>query len=73
MSDALNLTDVLNKIHKSEDGDKIKVEQILDTFKHRGYGPLLLVPALISILPTGAIPGVPAITKIKSPPYFTYI
>ncbi len=41
------------------DGDRPTVRDLLETFDSRSYGPLLLVPALIALLPTGGIPGVP--------------
>ncbi|WP_300555437.1 exopolysaccharide biosynthesis protein [Maricaulis sp.] len=43
-----------------EEGDEaLCVGDILNALAHRSYGPLLLLPALISVLPIiGAIPGV---------------
>ncbi len=48
-----------------EDTDKtVTVEDVVSSFKERGFGPLLLVPSLMVLLPTGAIPGVPTICGI---------
>ena len=58
----MELTDILKKIHDDTEGDSIKAGEIVDAFKHRGYGPLLLAASLLCVLPTGAIPGVPTIT-----------
>lgn len=44
---------------KAENHRKIPVETIVEEVETSGFGPMLLVPALIIILPTGAIPGVP--------------
>lgn len=41
------------------EGDSVSVGTILSALAHRSYGPLLLLPALISILPViGALPGI---------------
>lgn len=41
------------------EGDTVSVGLILSALAHRSYGPLLLLPALISILPIiGALPGI---------------
>jgi hypothetical protein len=37
--------------------EKVSLESLLDTLDSRSHGPMLLVPALISISPIGAIPG----------------
>ena len=39
----------------------VSVEDVIETFGSRSYGPFLLVPALIEISPLGAVPGVPTI------------
>lgn len=59
-----NLTEILSDLHEGFDEEQIKMGQIVSHFEDRGFGPLLLVPALIAVLPTGAIPGVPAICAI---------
>lgn len=56
-----NLTEILSDIQEDIDGDEIRLGEIVSRFEGRGFGPLLLAPALIAILPTGAIPGVPTI------------
>lgn len=62
MSDSLALTGTLDAIRDDTQGrDKISVEDIVHALEARGYGPLLMAPALITILPTGAIPGMPDI------------
>lgn len=41
------------------DGNSITVGELVDRLAHRSFGPLLLLPALISVLPgVGALPGV---------------
>lgn len=59
-----NLTEILSDIRDDIEGDEIKLGEIVARFEDRGFGPLLLVPAMIAVLPTGAIPGVPAICAI---------
>lgn len=60
--EAHSLSDTLDKLlAETEDQTKVSIRDILTTFKHRGFGPLILVPALIGALPTGMIPGVPSV------------
>lgn len=42
----------------------VSVGDVVSQFESRGFGPLLMLPALIALLPTGAIPGVPSICGI---------
>ncbi|AXR06879.1 exopolysaccharide biosynthesis protein [Salinimonas sediminis] len=57
------ITGFLDKL--VEDTERtVTVEDVVSTFKERGFGPLLMIPSLIALLPTGAIPGVPSICGI---------
>jgi len=59
------LTATLEAIRdETEQGEHINVEELMAALNSRGYGPLLIGPALITVLPTGAIPGVPAISAL---------
>ena len=51
--------DLLEDLLDQKDSEKISLGDIVETFENRGFGPLLVVPALVALLPTGAIPGVP--------------
>jgi len=57
----VNLSDVLKKIADDTSGDKITIKDVVEKLESRGYGPLLIAPALLAILPTGAVPGIPSI------------
>lgn len=59
MSDSANLTGVLDELQTGIDGDRITLGMMLASLENRGFGALLLGPALIALLPTGAVPGVP--------------
>ncbi|MEM9015599.1 MAG: exopolysaccharide biosynthesis protein [Verrucomicrobiota bacterium] len=59
-----NLTEILVDLQEDFESEKITLGEIVEEFEGRGFGPLLLAPSLIAILPTGAIPGVPAICAI---------
>lgn len=59
-----NLTEILDDLHEGFDESRITMGEIVEHFDDRGFGPLLLAPALIAVLPTGAIPGVPAICAV---------
>lgn len=59
--------DVIDRISDAADhaGDgKVTIGRLLDEIGHRSHGPLLLVPALIALLPTGAVPTVPTIMGV---------
>lgn len=58
---AKNLTGLLDDIESVVKGRNISLGDIVGHFKSRGFGPLLLIPALLLILPTGAIPMVPSL------------
>lgn len=60
----MKLTDLLDHIqHQTGSGD-LKAGDVVESLNSRGYGPLLLAPALLTALPTGGIPGVPSVTAI---------
>ena len=59
-----NLTEILTDIDERTKGDKIDLIKIVEALKHRGFGPLIMAPALITVLPTGAIPGMPLVCGI---------
>lgn len=48
----------------AENRRHVTVEQLVQAMGHRGYGPFLLVPALLEISPLGAIPAVPTVLAV---------
>lgn len=64
--------DTLNIVKNDVKGRDIAFGDVAQSLNHRGFGPLLLAPALITILPTGAIPGVPAISGLFIPQGFQH-
>ncbi|MEL6738149.1 MAG: exopolysaccharide biosynthesis protein [Pseudomonadota bacterium] len=48
---------------EAEDG-QVRIGQVVETFGDRGYGPLLLVPALLGASPLGGIPTVPSLLAL---------
>lgn len=52
------------EIGRKADGDKVAFGKLLDEIGSRSQGPLLLLPSLIALLPTGAIPTVPTIMGV---------
>lgn len=64
MAEQINLTGVLDHLDDKVEGEKLTFGEILESFGDRGYGPLLLAAAIIELLPTGAIPGVPTILAV---------
>ncbi|WP_129142064.1 exopolysaccharide biosynthesis protein [Modicisalibacter coralii] len=61
MAERMALTGLLDGMDEAHSGSKLCLQDIVDTFASRGFGPLLVVPALIVVLPTGAIPGIPTL------------
>lgn len=59
----MDLEALLQKLRRL-DGDTVSLGDVVEEIADRGYGPLLLVPALIVLLPSGAVPGVPSICGI---------
>lgn len=55
----ITFVEVLDTIKNAGSADKVQLGEILDRFGRRAFGPFLLVPALIAILPViGMLPGV---------------
>jgi hypothetical protein len=61
MSHQIKLTEFLEQLNDKTAGDVITLGEIVNAFKQRGFGPLLLAPALLVLLPFGAIPGIPTV------------
>ncbi len=57
-----SLSAILQALILKTDGDEVSLGDLLDTLESRSYGPLLLLPAVIAVAPTGAIPGMSIIT-----------
>ena len=51
------LDDLEEKVERTED---VTVEEVVEHLGHRGFGPLIAVPALLAASPLGGIPGVPS-------------
>lgn len=58
------LTGTLAAIEQEANGKAITINDIVRAVQKRGFGPLLIGPALIIVMPTGAIPGVPAVCAL---------
>jgi hypothetical protein len=57
-----SLSEMLKSIVAHTDGEKVSIADILDTFGNKSFGPALLIPAIIAVAPTGAIPGMSIVT-----------
>jgi len=62
--DDKSLEATLDRLEDVTSGETISVGDLLDAFEHRGFGPVLLILALVCMLPTGAIPGVASGTAL---------
>lgn len=66
MSDSpSSLTEIVDQLEDkaSEDGD-LSAQEALDEFAGRLFGPLLVIPGLVTVTPLGAIPFVPTVMGI---------
>jgi len=65
MSESEGLLDVIDQLSDKahEDGD-LSVQEALDAFAGRLFGPLLLIPGLAVVTPVGMIPTVPTIMGV---------
>ncbi|MGP1281909.1 MAG: exopolysaccharide biosynthesis protein [Parasphingopyxis sp.] len=53
------LEDVLDEAIESARGDKISLQDMLDEFGMRSFGPVLVMISLVIISPIGSVPGLP--------------
>jgi hypothetical protein len=60
--DALSLDEVLDGMAAAGEGEEVPLGELLDSFGRRGFGPLLLIPGVLALAPTGAIPGMSVAT-----------
>ena len=57
------LEDLMDEIRSdSGSSDEVSLAQIMQAVGTRAYGPLLLVPGLVALAPTGAVPGMSIVT-----------
>lgn len=59
-----NLTAVLDKLAEEVAGEQVSFNDLLGAFGQRAFGPLLLIPAVLAVAPTGAIPGMSVVTGL---------
>jgi hypothetical protein len=54
-----SLSGVIDELRGELEGDEVSVEDIMDAFAGRLFGPVIVLPALFALTPLGAIPLVP--------------
>ncbi|WP_106419934.1 exopolysaccharide biosynthesis protein [Salinicola tamaricis] len=64
MAERLKLTAIFETLDERVEDDTITLSDIVETFNARGFGPVVLIPGLIALLPTGGVPGVPSLCGI---------
>lgn len=62
MSGETRVSELLSSLKERQKGEKASVDDIVDTFESRGFGPLLIVPAILGMI--APIPGVPTVCGI---------
>jgi len=65
MSQHTTLTALLQTLEADGEGARLSLGEVLAVIGERGYGPLVLILALIAALPTGAVPGIPSVCGIS--------
>jgi len=61
----LSFSQVLDRMETAGTAETVSLGELLGSFGRRAFGPFLLVPALVAILPVvGALPGVSLLTAI---------
>lgn len=59
---ASSVESILDDLEKLADNeDTVTVDDVVDAIGGRGFGPLILLPALLVITPLGGIPGFPTL------------
>lgn len=62
MSDSSNtLTDLLDTIVASLDGDEVTIGELVDAMGERSFSAILLIAALVMVSPLSGIPGSPTV------------
>jgi hypothetical protein len=49
---------------QAEGQDRVLVGDMIEALGHRGFGPLLFVPAMLELTPIGGVPGVPTVLAL---------
>ncbi len=57
-----NLTGAIDKLVEKTTGESVSLDNLMQVFNSRVFGPLLLIPSILAASPTGAIPGMSIIT-----------
>lgn len=60
----IDLEGLLDRLAERIKSDRMTLGEMVEAVEDRGFGPILLVPALLSMLPTGAIPGMPTLLAV---------
>lgn len=63
--DGITLTALLDQLDRANDRAELSVDDVMYAIGERGYAPLTLILALIAMLPTGAVPGVPTVCGVS--------
>ena len=54
--------EMLSSVERLDDDDgKVTIHDVAQRIGHRGYGPFLVIPAVVEFSPIGGVPGVPSV------------
>lgn len=64
-SEPENLTGVIDQLEQGSEGsDSVRVEDAMEAFESRLFGPMLVLPGLVLLTPLGGVPLAPAILGV---------
>ncbi|RJY09626.1 exopolysaccharide biosynthesis protein [Aurantiacibacter aquimixticola] len=64
-TDPNNVGEILDGLQElAERNDSVTVDNVMDAFGARTFGPAIMIPALLELTPIGAIPGVPTFLAV---------
>lgn len=64
MANYSNVSEIVEELKECSGEGDVSVGDVVSALKYRGYGPVLFVISLLTLMPTGAIPGVPTLTAV---------
>lgn len=66
MGEATTLTALVESLDSDAEGERLTMDEVLIVIGERGFGPLMLILALVGALPpVGAVPGVPTVCGVS--------
>ncbi|EWH10856.1 exopolysaccharide synthesis, exoD [Catenovulum agarivorans DS-2] len=65
MSDVIKIESIINGIDDTAQVEDVQFGQLIAAFEKRGFGALLMLPALIALSPLSVVPGIPTVCGLS--------